>query len=150
MARLLGRPTSAPALTAGLPLAEAGLTPDLFLRAATRAGLSARLLRRRLDEIEPLALPCVLLLERRQACVLVAAGAGDCTVILPESGLGTVTISRAELATRYTGHALFARPELDAISRSREPVAGRVGHWFWSVILRAVAGLWRGRGGRSC
>ena len=136
LARLLGRPMSAAALTAALPLAEAGLTPDLFPRAAARAGLSARLLRRRLDEIDPLTLPCVLLLKGRQACVLVEAGANTCTVIQPEAGLGTVSMPRAELAARYAGHALFARPELLSAGRPAEPSSGRGGHWFWSVILR--------------
>ena len=136
LARLLGRPMSAAALTAALPLAEAGLTPDLFPRAAARGGLSARLLRRRLDEIDPLTLPCVLLLEGRQACVLVEAGASTCMVIQPEAGLGTVSMPRAELAARYAGHALFARPELLSAGRPAEPNSGRGGHWFWSVILR--------------
>ena len=36
---LLGRPWSAEALSAGLPVPETGLTPELFVRAAARAGL---------------------------------------------------------------------------------------------------------------
>ena len=149
LARLLGRPMSAAALTAALPLAEAGLTPDLFPRAAARAGLSARLLRRRLDEIDPLTLPCVLLLEGRQACVLVEAGASTCTVIQPEAGLGTVSMPRAELAARYAGHALFARPELLSAGRPAEP---KFRAWRALVLGRhpaSVAGLWRGRRGRG-
>ena len=136
LTRLLARPMSAQALTAGLPVPASGLTPDLFPRAAARAGLSARLLRRRLDDIDPLTLPCVLLLEGRQACVLVAADADTATVVFPEAGLGTVAISRADLAARYAGHALFARPEILAIGRGPDVAAERDRHWFWSVLLR--------------
>ena len=48
-----------------MPLADGRLTPDLFVRAAARAGLSARLVRRRLETISKLTLPCVLLLKDR-------------------------------------------------------------------------------------
>ena len=37
---LLGRPWSAEALSAGLPVPETGLTPELFVRAAARAGVT--------------------------------------------------------------------------------------------------------------
>ena len=46
LTQLLERPTSPEALKAGLPLEEGRLTPELALRAAARAGLSARLVRR--------------------------------------------------------------------------------------------------------
>jgi ATP-binding cassette, subfamily C, bacterial LapB len=137
LARLLEHPTSAQALTAGLPLVDGGLTPELFPRAAARAGLSARLLRRRLDEIDPLALPCVLLLEGRRACVLVRYAADRCTVVLPESGLGATSVATAELARRYAGCALFARPEVAGTARARGVAqGGHGGHWFWGTLLR--------------
>ena len=84
---LLGRPWSAEALSAGLPVPETGLTPELFVRAAERAGLTARVIARPLAEIPSLVLPVVLLLNDRQACVLVARGEdGRAQVLLPESG----------------------------------------------------------------
>jgi ATP-binding cassette subfamily C protein LapB len=138
LTRLLERPLSAEALTAGLPLpADGRLTPELFIRAARRAGLSAKLLRRAIPAIDPLALPAVLLLDGRGACVLLARqGESEVDVVLPESGLGTLRVPLAEIAARYTGYALFARPEIvrephDAAQR-REPS----GHWFWGIILR--------------
>ncbi|MBD3647959.1 MAG: type I secretion system permease/ATPase, partial [Pseudomonadales bacterium] len=51
------KPFSAESLTAGLPLEEGKLTPSLFVRAAERAGFSAKHLHRELDEISELALP---------------------------------------------------------------------------------------------
>lgn len=137
LTRLLGRPTSPQALTAGLPLSEGKLTPELFARAAERAGLSARLLRRPLASIDDLVLPCVLLLRDRRAVVMVRRdGAGGVEIVLPESGDGTTVIAEKELDERYTGYAFFARPALGFLQRDRELLAERSGHWFWSVILR--------------
>jgi ATP-binding cassette subfamily C protein LapB len=136
LARLLERPTSAEALTAGLPLAEGRLTPELFPRAAARAGLSARLLRRPLAAIDPLTLPCVLLIEGRQACVLLRLEAGTATIVLPETGLGGTRLPQDELARRYTGYALFARPELALTGPAAEPQERRRGHWFWGTVRR--------------
>ncbi|MEK0081879.1 type I secretion system permease/ATPase [Benzoatithermus flavus] len=136
LARLLDRPASAQALTAGLPLVQGRLTPELFPRAAARAGLSARLLRRPLEAIDPLALPCVLLLVGRQACVLLRLADDRALVVLPETGLGGMELPLPELAARYTGHAFFARPELARPARAGELQEERRGHWFWGTVLR--------------
>ncbi|HET6467368.1 MAG TPA: type I secretion system permease/ATPase [Geminicoccaceae bacterium] len=143
LARLLERPASPQALTAGLPLpADGRLTPELFIRAAGRAGLSARLLRRSLPAIDRRALPAVLLLEGRGACVLVrrhepvGGGAGEVEIVLPESGQGAVRLPLGEIEARYTGYALFARPELRLAPGDDSETAERSGHWFWGTILR--------------
>ncbi len=137
LAHLLERPASPQALTAGLPLVNGILTPDLFPRAAERAGLSAKLLRRSLEAIDELALPCVLLLRDRRAAVLVRREtAGRFEILLPEAGSGSVTLDRDELQARYLGYAFFAKPKIGPVHRDPQPVAARPGHWFWSTILR--------------
>ncbi|MGQ0677742.1 MAG: hypothetical protein ACT4N4_16880, partial [Rhodospirillales bacterium] len=67
LVRLLDRPASLQAMTGGLPLVDGKLTPELFIRAASRAGMNARLAQRRMDQISPLVLPCALLLRGRRA-----------------------------------------------------------------------------------
>ena len=57
LTRLHQRPRSAQALTAGLPLQGGVLTPALFVRAAERAALSARAVRRPLDGFGAAVLP---------------------------------------------------------------------------------------------
>ena len=134
---LLGRPWSAEALSAGLPVPETGLTPELFVRAAARAGLTARVIARPLAEIPSLVLPVVLLLNDRQACVLVARGEdGRAQVLLPESG-GVCDLDLAEIAPRYSGHAVFVqrRPSFDA--RSEHSAVPQPRHWFWSSISKS-------------
>ena len=57
VARLHGQAASRASLSASLPLVDGRLTLDLAERAAARAGLSARLQRMGLDEIDSAALP---------------------------------------------------------------------------------------------
>ena len=136
--KLLGRPRSSDALAAGLPLPAQGLTPELFVRGAARAGLSARVVRRPLEKISALVLPAVLLLEDRHACVLVSKNdqSGHVQVILPESG-GVSDLTIAELRGRYGGYAIFVRapPRLDV--RSEHSAIPRAKHWFWSTIAQS-------------
>ncbi len=137
LTHLLERPTSAQALTAGLPLVAGGLTPDLLPRAAERAGLSAKLLRRPLQAIDDLVLPCILLLHDRRAAVLVRRTEDDrFELLLPEAGGGSISLDREELEERYTGYAFFAKPTIGFAQRERELLAERTGHWFWSTILK--------------
>jgi ATP-binding cassette subfamily C protein LapB len=134
---LLGRPWSAEALSAGLPVPETGLTPELFVRAAARAGLTARVVARPLAEISSLVLPVVLLLNERQACVLVARGEdGRAQVLLPESG-GVCDLDLAVLAPRYSGHALFVQRQPSFDARSEHSVVPQPRHWFWSAISQS-------------
>lgn len=137
LAGLLERPVSAEALRAGLPVEQGLLTPALLVRAAERAGLAARLRSRPLDQIADMLLPCLLLLSDGGACVLVERPAdGQVVVALPDTGDGRVVMSAAELAERYAGVVLFARPRLDVAQgrgRDAEP-AGRA--WFWGALAR--------------
>ncbi|MBP0592610.1 type I secretion system permease/ATPase [Paraburkholderia sp. LEh10] len=138
LARLFDRPTQADTLIAGLPLNGQHLTPDLFVRAAARVGISARLAKRSLESISDLVLPAVLLLDNRQACVLVRRTAdGSLRVILPETGTGEQEISAEVLQQRYAGHVLFARPAHRFDERSDESAVPRVRHWFWGVVATA-------------
>ena len=71
MAGHYGRRTSRASLTAGMPIPAQGITPVLFMRAAERAGLHARLIDRPLSALAAAPnLPCILVLEDRQACIL--------------------------------------------------------------------------------
>ncbi|HEX5079917.1 MAG TPA: type I secretion system permease/ATPase, partial [Geminicoccaceae bacterium] len=135
LGELLERPTSAERLIAGLPLEDGRLSPALAVRAAARAGLVARLVRRPLDRISELTLPCILLLEGRDACVLVGRAGDRAVVALPETG-GRSELPLAALAARYTGHALFARPEL-RLEREAGQARRPGGNWFWGTVAHA-------------
>lgn len=57
-------------LTAGLPLQKNRLTPELFSRAAGRAGFACRVVRRAVGDIRPEVLPAVALLASGKAVIL--------------------------------------------------------------------------------
>jgi ATP-binding cassette subfamily C protein LapB len=139
LCNLLERNISSEALTAGLPLADGMLTPELFQRAAERAGISSRLLRRDLDNITNLALPCVLLLSRQRACVLteVKLNEGRATIILPEMGAGSRDVDYEELKQEFVGYALFARPEFQYDRRAEDSKIADPKGWFWGTLMNS-------------
>jgi ATP-binding cassette subfamily C protein LapB len=136
--KALGRSMSADALTAGLPLLANRLTPDLFVRAAARAGMSAKVVKRPLPDISDLTLPAVLLLRDRQACVLTRVTRdGAAHIVLPETGTGEHATTLVELEERYAGSAIFTRPAHRFDARTAHSAIPRIRHWFWDVVARA-------------
>ena len=137
LTRLHGRPSTRAALSAGLPLEKGCLTPSLFARAATRAGLSSKIVRRPLDAIDNALLPVILLLKGDQACVLLGwdEAGSSARLLFPETGQGEVSLLREALAERYLGIALFARPRFSFDART--PEVGKVAerHWFWGALI---------------
>ena len=136
LSRFHGRPGTRAALTAGLPLEKGALTPSLFARAASRAGLAAKVVRRPLDHIDTALLPVVLLTAGDEACVLLGWDETGQTarLLFPETGQGSVQLSRDELAQRYTGVAIFARPHFRFDKRTPEVGDVKLRHWFWGAL----------------
>jgi ATP-binding cassette subfamily C protein LapB len=137
VARIHGQRVSGDALVAGLPLEEGRLTVELLARAAARAGLSAKVVKRDLSQISDLVLPAVLLLHGRQACVLVGrSDTHHLNIVFPESGHAVQTLAAEELTSAYSGLAVFAGPAHrfeEAAAQTRE----RPQRWFWDVVVRA-------------
>ncbi|GAB6057912.1 type I secretion system permease/ATPase [Desulfonatronum parangueonense] len=139
LTKLHGLPTARTGLVSGLPLVKNRLTVELFSRAAARADLSSRVVRKSLKKITPLHLPTILLLQEQQACVLVGISPDGQTfdILLPESGTGEKTVTRAELEKLYTGYAIFARPKYHLEKKSVEEISPGVGSsWFWGTFFQ--------------
>lgn len=132
-----GRSAAAGALTSGLPLAQGRLTPQLFVRAASRVGLSARIAKRRIDELPKILFPVVLLLKDNNAVVLVEHDGETATVALPETGKGAVKVTLKSLVGRHAGYAILVKPEYRAAEEGHQQAKAN-GHWFWN----SVAPLW--------
>ena len=136
LTRIHGRPSTRAALVAGLPLENGKLTPSLFARAASRSGLSAKVLRRSLDKIDAVLLPAVLLTAGDEACVLLGwdESGENARLLFPEAGQGSVSLSRAELEHRYIGIAIFARPHFRFDKRTPQVGDVKLRHWFWGAL----------------
>ncbi len=134
LGRLHGRTVSRASLSAGLPLANQLLSPDLLPRAAARAGLQARLLRRPLAAISALNLPVLLLLKDGRSAVLRQWDEQGRALILPsEAAGGEQWVEREQLASEYSGQALFARPRHE-LEELRTPLVPRVQSWFRDTL----------------
>ncbi|NNG03573.1 MAG: type I secretion system permease/ATPase, partial [Inquilinus sp.] len=138
LTRHFDRPMSADALISGLPLVDNRLTPALFVRAAARAGLSARLVKRPLAKLSKMVLPTVLLLHGERACMVTDLHGDEASVVVPETGGGVRRLPMDDLAGEYSGFALFVRPEYEFDGRSshdrdepRHPKS-----WFWGTIVQ--------------
>lgn len=137
LTRIYARPTTRSALVAGLPIGKDGLTPSLFHRAASRAGLATKVVKIELTEIHEALLPAVLILNDNKACVLLKLDAKKqmASVLYPETGQGAVSISIENLVAQYTQRAIFARPRFRLDNRTPEVADVKERHWFWSAFV---------------
>jgi len=137
MAKIHGAPSSREALSGGLPLEGNLLTPALLPRAAARAGLTARLARRTLEQLRPGLLPAILLLKDKQACVLLEwLPDGAARVRYAETSESSDVLPRETLEALYAGVVFFVRPLYRFDGRSPASNTVSSGHWFWSVVLQ--------------
>lgn len=136
LAKMHERPISRTILRAGLPLVQNRLTVELVSRAARRAGMTSRILKRPLNEFNTHELPAILLLKNRRACIAVEADPEHDTikVIWPESQ-GTQIISCKELDSTYTGYAIFIKPKYRIDNQKINRPINRSKNWFWSTIF---------------
>lgn len=129
-------------LLSGLPLDDGVLSPSGFERAAKRAGLASRTVKRDLEEINSALLPAVLILKGKQACVLHDFDGRQAKVSYPELESAAVSVSADDLRAQHTGYVIFARPTMDTSLNASEINKASVGHWLWSSI-HSAKGLYR-------
>lgn len=150
-----GRRVSVNSLTAGLPVPKSGISPLLFIRAAERADLTARLVQKPLAALAIAPnLPCIAVLDGRQACIIQAVNHpkdsqqfyGDkknkgrvhpetsFTIVMPETPDQAQEISLKELAGLYSGQLFFVRPHAQVDERAGHATIDEGRDWFWSAV----------------
>ncbi|MGH1455988.1 MAG: type I secretion system permease/ATPase [Alphaproteobacteria bacterium] len=156
MAGYYGRRCSAATLTSGLPLPPQGITPALFVRAAERVDLKAKLIERSLEALSIAAnLPCILSLEHNQACIVwqVRHPKGHAPkktkgkdaaihpktkflVQFPETDEEKQVMTLDELSALYTGYAFFLRPTARSDERAGPAEIDTGRDWFWGTFWK--------------
>lgn len=137
VARIFDINTTPESLSAGLPLESNRVTPALMPRVAARAGLTAKIARRNLDDLRPGLLPAILLLQDNQACVLLEwLPNGDAKLRYPETGEAVDVVSKADLQASFAGIVFFARPIFNFDARSPGHGNLKSKHWFWGVVFQ--------------
>lgn len=136
LTKLQHKPYTKEALKSGLPLVNNRLTPTLFVRAAERAELSAKIMKRSMEDISSFVLPAVLLLKKNQAAILLKINhkRNVAVVIHPASGMGEKTMRLDKLKRAYSGIAIFVQPQFRYDDRAPPLISSAGRHWFWSVL----------------
>ncbi|MGB5276096.1 MAG: type I secretion system permease/ATPase [Gammaproteobacteria bacterium] len=147
-AKLFDRPISVDALISGLPIEPGKPGPELFSihsskglfsRVAKRAGFATRLIKRDLDQISDLLLPCILILKDRNACVLesIDKEKNRARVIMPEVGDGEEWIELDRLRKEYIGFSFLLKREFRKRSKPVQLLQSSKSHWFWGTLARS-------------
>lgn len=120
--KLYHKPFTAEALITGLPVADnetypklfsIGSSKSLFSRAAKRAGLVSKLVKKDMDSLSPLTLPAILMLKGGKACILESFSDDKkhARIISPEIGEAENTVLIDDLKKEYLGYAFYIKKE---------------------------------------
>jgi len=134
-----GNPCSAESLTAGLPLTSNYLSPELFPQAASRAGLSAKLVRKGLNELPSMLLPCILMLKDKGACVLQELNLSEnkAIVTLPETG-GEEQLTIEALESSFVGYMFLIKQQYRGDRNFDVHINDSKQHWLWQHLKAAT------------
>ena len=135
-ARFFERPTSELHLLAGLPVGDEGLDADLFVQAAERAGLWAKTVGMRLQDIVPLQLPAVVFLEDDVPVIILSADQDGSLQVFDPGRMRTVTMAFDAVHERYLGTAILIQPDFSRAALFDGKGSGQQGHWLWGVARR--------------
>ncbi len=138
-----GNPCSGDALSAGLPITATNLTPELLPQAASRAGLSAKLVRKGLNELPSMLLPCILMLKDKKALVLQELNIEEnkAIVSLPETG-GEEQLTIEELESSFVGYLFLIKQQYRGDRNFDVYVDNSKEHWLWQKI-KNVSSIYR-------
>lgn len=121
-------------LTAGLPLVNGRLTPDLFIRSAKKIGLFAKLATRSLSKISSLLLPAIINLKNEDCFLVTKINHKKNTAHIVTSDNIKKTISLSELEEIYDGTIFLISDNYNFDARSEEAQEQKNDHWFWGTI----------------
>ena len=136
---ILQKPVSRQALKAGLPNADTQFTPELCVRAAERAGFSAKIVKRKdITAISALTKPCILLLKNMNAVVLLRMDRqrGIAQIAVPEANGGKTVVKLDDLMADYIGFAIFIKAKFAFDNRADYLESRYNESWFWGTLKR--------------
>lgn len=144
--KLHNNPYTADALVAGLPTNEnedielfsLSGSKSLFTRAAARAGFISNLVNKRMEDISPLVLPCILLLRGKKACILESfEGKTHAKIITPDMPNGSNLIEIEKLKEEYLGYSYLLKREFIPEDNKPNLIDTKTSHWFWGTLKRS-------------
>lgn len=141
IAAFYGRRVSATSLNTGLPQkSDEPIGAELFIRAAQRADLEARIVKRSFFRlVSSPNLPCIMLLKNGQACIVYGADKKGVLAQFPETSSETVTYSFEKLKKLYAGYAFFVRPLTRHDKRIGSFLHQTTSSWLAGPILKNIS-----------
>ena len=137
VAGLLGQPLSTVALKAGMPQGYERPPLAVCVRAAEHAGLMVRTFHKpKIRNISSLIMPCILVLQNDQACVLVSVEESHAKVVFPQGGGTGKRLPLERLQEQYSGYVLLVHPEGKLDQRASELRLVDTRAWFWGTIFK--------------
>ena len=121
-------------LKAGLPLVNDRLTPDLFIRAAKKIGLFAKLANRSLSKISSLLLPAIVNLKNEDCLLVTKIDLKKNSANIVTSDNIKKTINLPELEEIYDGTIFLISDNYNFDERSSKTQEQKNDHWFWGTI----------------
>ncbi len=132
-----GREATRASLTAGLPLVDGRITPELFVRAAQRVNIESKINKRALLDISSLSMPIVLLLNNDEAVVFERLPkVGDVRVFDPKENK-TKHMSLKALDQQYSGFCILTKAMENIDARIDITPKNVDVHWFWHTIMKS-------------
>ncbi|MCT7446585.1 type I secretion system permease/ATPase [Aliarcobacter skirrowii] len=149
--KMSGRPYSKESLIAGLPIEEGQSSPvlfskfsskSLFSRAAAKAGFKTRVLKTKIEDINPLVLPCIVLLNGKnpkdelRACILLGFDdeMQNARILLPEAEDVESSVTIEELKKYYFGFSILLKKELRFDDKQLTIGDVKESHWLWGTM----------------
>lgn len=143
--KLYHKPYSAETLIAGLPIETGQSAPDLFSinsakglfsRAANRAGLSTRLIKRPVKKISPLQLPMIVPLARQQAGIIAEFSTDhkQIKLILAADNPVEQWVMLEDFEQEYLGYAFMVKRLFEYKEDHDGNLNIKQKHWFWSTL----------------
>lgn len=139
IATSIPQPFSRSGAVIGLPLKNGCLSIDLLSRAATRMGLSARVVKRKVVRAPTIVVPFIVLFDNGDAAVVVEKDVRNKSfkVVFPANSNEIREVSYKWLAGKSSGHLVYISAASSGVSKpDASTKTTATGHWFWATVLQ--------------
>jgi len=135
-------------LISTLPIQKGRIEPDLFgidyvnnnfAKAAHNAGLDCKIIKQRIEDIDELTLPLILLKKDQTGVILdsLNEAEGTAQILLAPSGDTVLTVGLEKLKEDYSGYLVLLGKKFEYHTKKNKTLLDQK-HWFWSSLKPSI------------
>jgi len=135
-------------LISTLPIQKGRIEPDLFgidyvnnnfAKAAHNAGLDCKIIKQRIEDIDELTLPLILLKKDQTGVILdsLNEAEGTAQILLASSGDTVLTVGLEKLKEDYSGYLVLLGKKFEYHTKKNKTLLDQK-HWFWSSLKPSI------------